>query len=73
MVQREPDLLCYADFKCTLKRNSTSISFDIKRNEQYGAGYATAVFEVSKGDVISFSENDCLIDCKTSRYKNKIR
>lgn len=42
-------------FGCTLKKGSTSISFDIQRNEQYGAGYATAVFEVSKGDVISFT------------------
>lgn len=42
-------------FSCTLKKGSTSISFDIKRNEQYGAGYATAVFEVKKGDVISFT------------------
>lgn len=41
-------------FGCTLKKGGTVISFDIRRSDQYGAGHAMAVFDVKKGDVISF-------------------
>ena len=42
-------------FGCTLKKGGTGISFDIKRADQYGAGYIMATFEVKKGDIISFT------------------
>ena len=42
-------------FGCTLKKSGTGINFDIHRGDQYGAGHVMAVFDVKKGDVISFT------------------
>ena len=42
-------------FGCTLKKGGTEISFDIHRYDQYGAGHVMAVFDVKKGDIVSFT------------------
>ena len=41
-------------FGCTLRKNGTSMGFDIHRADQYGAGHVMASFEVKKGDVLYF-------------------
>lgn len=42
-------------FGCNLRKNGTNINFDIHRGDQYGAGHVIAVFDVKKGDNITFT------------------